>query len=404
MLPPLFGLKMEVIMARKKRIDKKFLELTKEIDIEKFRDSVKSEFHNITDLRDSKRIKYPAWYVTLVILCGYLAGCNTIEDIADYSSLKGAWFSELTGTTYGGPCYNTIWWFLVRLEPQAFKQLLTNWFQRLPRDLVGQLLVIDGKRLRGVSKDKYITHLVELFAAQDRLVIAQAKVPDKKGEAQALPELLDAVDIKGAIVSFDALYTHIEETQQVRKRGAHFIAGIKGNQPKLHDETMNYFEQAYSVDYEGVDVDRFQSCEKGHGRIEERKICVSKNIDWLPQKEEWELKALIEVRSKRLIKGKSETATRYYGASCEGSAKQFAGWIREHWSIENNLHWVADVVFKEDASLGDTGHSAENMSLIRRLAMNIIQVFDGERGISAARRCATHSPEYLRGLLGKVFC
>ena len=403
MLQPLFGLKMEVIMARKK-VDKKFLELTKEIDIKRFRDSVKGEFYDMPDPRDSKRTTYPAWYVILVILSGYLAGCNTIEDIADYSKLKGAWFSELTGTTYGGPSYNTIWWFLVRLEPQAFKQLLTNWFMRLPRDLVGQLLVIDGKRLRGISKDKHVTHLVELFAAQDRIVIAQAKVPDKKGEAQALPELLNAVDIKGAIVSFDALYAHIEETQQVRKRGAHFIVGIKGNQPKLYGEAINYFEQAYNIDYKGVEVDRFQSCEKGHGRIEERKICVSEDIDWLPQKEKWELEALIEVRSERLIKGKTETSIRYYGASCKGSAKQFAGWIREHWSIENNLHWVADVVFKEDASLGDTGHSAENMSLIRRLAMNIIQVFDGERGVSAARRYATHCPEYLRGLLGKVFC
>lgn len=391
-------------MARKKKKDKNFLELTKEIDIEKFRESIESEFNNFSDPRDTNRVKYPAWYLILVILCGYLAGSNTIEDIADYAKLKGAWFSELTGTSLGAPSYNTIWFFLVRVKPETFKQLLTKWYQGLNRDLAGQLLVIDGKRLNGISNDEHITHIVELFAAEDRLVIAQTKVPEKKGEAKALPELLKAVEIKGAIVSMDALYCNIRDTQMVLNSGADYIVGIKGNQPKLYGEVTNFFEQAYDIAYEGVDVDRFESCEKGHGRIEERKICVVNDLDWLPQKDEWNLESLIEVRSERVIKGKSEKSIRYYGASCKGSSEQFANRIREHWSIENNLHWVADVVFGEDKSLSDTGHSAENMSLIRRIAMNIVQTFDPERGMATARRYATHCPEYLRGLLGKVFC
>jgi predicted transposase YbfD/YdcC len=391
-------------MSRKAKNDQKFLELTKEIDVEKLRLSIQSEFQNFPDPRDPARITYPAWYLILIILCGYLAGSNTPEALASYAKLKKAWLLELTGIAVGAPSHNTLWWFFVRVTPDAFKKLLTGWFQRLPRELKGQLLAVDGKRLRGASKQSHISHIVELFATEDRLVIAQSKVPDKKGEAQALPELLNAVDIKGAIVSLDALYCNIEDTQEVLNRGADYIVGIKGNQPTLHKELINYFEQAHAVNYEGVKVSRFESCEKGHGRIEERKVCVNTDLDWLPQKDSWGLNSVIEIRSERVVKGKSETSTRYYGSSCEASSRKFANWVRGHWSIENNLHWVADVVLREDASLSNSGNSAENLAIVRRLTMNIISEFDPDRGMAEARRCATHSPEYLRGILSKVFC
>lgn len=391
-------------MAKKKYNDEKFRDLTKEIDLEAFRDSVKSEFLDFDDARIQSRCTYPAWYLLLVILCGYLAGCNTIEDISDYAKLRAAWFTDLTGTAYGTLSYNTLWWFLARVNPEAFKQQLSKWFKRLPVKLKDQLLLIDGKRLRGVSNDEHITHLVELFAAEDRLVIAQSKVPKKAGEAQALPELLDTVDITGAIVSMDALYAHVKDIQVILDRGADYIVGIKDNQPTLAAEVRNVFQQAYDANYEYVDIDRMEKCEKGHGRILVQQIAVMTDLDWLPQRDEWQLKSLVEVRSERNISGAAEPSVRYYGSSRAGTSKQFSDWIKNHWAIENNLHWVADVVYGEDASLADAGHAAENMSLIRRITMNIIQAFDPSRGISAARRCATHCPEYLRGLLGKVFC
>jgi predicted transposase YbfD/YdcC len=165
-----------------------------------------------------------------------------------------------------------------------------------------------------------------------------------------------------------------------------------------------FFDQAKAVNYEGIEeISLIETREKGHGRSETRSVCVATDLDWLPQRDEWHLQSIIEIRSERVIRDKIEIATRYYGSSRKGDAKKFANWIRGHWGVENSLHYVMDVVFKEDASLSDIGYSAENMSLIRRLASNIIKTFDPDRGVADARRNATYEPKYLRGLLGRMF-
>lgn len=388
-------------MARRKRSDKEFIDLTQEIDIERFRESVKGGFVDFSDPRMVSRCIYPAWYLFLVILSGYLAGCNTIDDIAYFAELRASWFTSLTGMQ-SIPSYDTFWWFLTRVKPEVFKGLLIQWFERLDLDMRNRLLVIDGKRLCGASDSDHINHIVELFAAENRLVIAQEKVPDKAREQQALPALLDSIDIRGAIVTMDALYAHLADVKEVLHRGADYIIGIKGNQGTLEAEVSNFFEQAYCVDYEEVGVTRAKKVEKDHGRIEERAVCVTTDLDWLPQRESWYLKSIIEVRTERTVTGKVEKSIRYYGSSREGNANQFMDWIRGHWGIES-MHYVMDVVFEEDASQGDSGYSAENMALIRRLAGNVIKIFDPKCGMTTARRCATYEPAYLRGLLAKVF-
>ncbi|WP_255350928.1 ISAs1 family transposase [Neochlamydia sp. TUME1] len=248
------------------------------------------------------------------------------------------------------------------------------------------------------------THIVEIFAAEGRLVIAQEKVPEKAIETQAVPALLEAMDVSGAIVSMDALYAHIDTIDEILNKGADYIVGIKGNQGHLKAEAYNFFEQAKAVNYQGVEgITREETYEKNRGRIESRHVCVVNALQWLPQREKWHLQSMIEVRSERKVADKVEQAIRYYGSSRKAGAKEFAKWIRAHWAIENSLHHVMDVVFKEDASLSDVGFSAENMALIRRLATNIIRTMDSGRGITDARRNATYAPNYLRGLLGKVF-
>lgn len=390
-------------MPKRKISDKNFADLQEEIDLEKFKESVKSNFANFPDPRIDKRCIYPMWYLFLITLSGYLAGCNTIADIAHFAEIKASWFARLAGLKVAAPSYDTFWWFLVRVNPKVFKDLIGRWLRELPQDLKDQLLVIDGKRLKGASKGENITHIVELFAAEKRLVFAQEKVPDKAGERQALPALLDTLDVRGAVISADALYTHIKDVKEILNRGADYIVGIKSNQSSLEAEVYNFFEQAQNVNYKVEGATQFETHEKGHGRIENRYICAVTGLDWLPQREEWCLKSLIEIRSERVMKGKVEKSIRYYGSSRKADAEKFAQWIRGHWSIENGLHYIMDVVFQEDASLSNTGYSAENMSLIRRLATNIIKIFDPKRGMADARRNATYSPEYLRGLLGKVF-
>jgi len=390
-------------MPKRRTADKQYADISQDIDIDKLRDSIKSDFQNFIDPRLAERSLYPAWYLFLVIICGYLAGCNTLDDIAHFAYLRRVWFSSLNDMNLGVPSYDTLWWFLARTEPEAFKGLLSRWLSKIPLDFRDKLLMIDGKRLRGVSDNEHISHIVELFAAERCIVIAQEKVPEKRDERQALSQLLQAVDVKGALISMDALFCHRSDLKKILDKGADYLVGLKGNQPKLEDEVFHYFDQAKLYNYEGTGIDSHISCEKDHGRMESREVRTLTELDWLEQAEVWTIRTIIEVKSERVIKGKTETGTRYYLSSRSGSAEYFAKNIRGHWGIENVLHHVIDVVFREDASLADAGNTAENMSLLRRLAANIVRTVDPGRGMAEARRAATYEPNYLLGLLSRTF-
>lgn len=390
-------------MPKRRTSDKQYDDISQTVDIIKLRDSIKVEFQEFKDPRLVERSLYPAWYLFLVIICGYLSGCNTLDEIAHFAYLKRQWFSSLNDKNLETPSYDTLWWFLARTDPEAFKRLLSRWLSKIPLDFRDKLLVIDGKRLRGVSDNEHITHIVELFAAERRIVIAQEKVPEKRDERQALQQLLNVVNVEGALVSVDALYCHQSDLQIILDAGADYLVGLKGNQPKLEDEVFHYFDQAKLCSYEGTDIDLHISCEKDHGRIESREVRTLTELEWLEQAKVWTIRTAIEVNSERVIEGRTETATRYYLSSRLGSAEYFSKNIREHWSIENSLHYVVDVVFREDASLANCGNTAENMSLLRRLAVNIVRTVDPGRGLAEARRAATYQPNYLLGLLSRTF-
>jgi predicted transposase YbfD/YdcC len=395
-------------MSRRKAINAKILEASKEFDAHVFAETIKGTFSDFPDYRrNQKRIMYPIWYLSLITLCGFFCGCNTIEEIAEYAHLQEDWFSSLLGTPVSAPSHGSLWWFLVKTPPNTLKSYLREWFSKIPGSLRDQLLAIDGKRLRGAKFLDHITHIVELFAADDRLCLAAEKVPDKTVEKSTLPIILGQVDVEGAIISGDAHFTVSESAEQIIDAKADYLLAVKNNQPTLCAEMENFFDQAHAVEWEEVPHLFYQEVDKGHGRIEIREIRVVEDLDWLPNADKWKnLACLIEVRSTRQKIGSvaSETFRRLYISSRRASAKDFAKWIRQHWSIENQCHWVADVIFEEDDALTDRGSSAENMGLFRRLAMNMAAVADPERGLASVRRAATFGSGYLKGILAMIFC
>lgn len=392
-------------MPSPKKINREFLELSKTVDVQQFADSVRGAFHDFLDYRRKGKIFYPAWYIILGALSGYLSGCNSIQELTIFMQLKNSWFAELLRTPVKAPSYNVIWTFFAYTKPDEFKKILKRWFSLLPEELRNQLLVLDGKRIRGASKGTHLTHVVELFASESQITLYQERVPDKKNELAALAPILEAVNVEGALLSMDAMFTQKANTVLIIKNNADYLMGLKGNQSSLLNEIQYYFEDAGAANFEGVEHDFHYYAEEGHGREEKRTIQVACNLrEWLPQIDDWKgLKTAIEVVSERTIKDKVETCTQYYISSRIGSAKQFGSWIRGQWSIENNLHWVADVVFREDDATNKVGHSAENLTLVRRLVMNMVNLFDPSTSLSSARRFATHEPEYLKGMLIKVF-
>lgn len=248
--------------------------------------------------------------------------------------------------------------------------------------------------------------MVELFAADDRLVLTMEKVPDKTVEKSCLPAILEQVNVQGAIISGDAHFTTPIVAEQIVDAKADYLLAVKGNQPKLQAEMENFFSQAHAVEWEEVEHSAHKTIEKDHGRIETREIRVIEDIEWLPQKTSWKkLTSLIEVKAIRehVKSGKIESATRFYICSRRGTAADFAKWVRDHWSVENNCHYQTDVIFLEDAVRMDVGHSAENLGIFRRLAMNIAAIVDPERGLASVRRAAAFGAGYLKGILAKVF-
>lgn len=394
-------------MARRKPIDPSILEAAKQFDSKQFLETVKAEFSDFPDSRlNQKRILYPIWYLCLITLCGFFCGCNTIDEIAEYVLLRQTWFDSLLGQPYKTPCYGTLWWFLVKTQPEALKKYLQKWFIKMPSELKDQLLALDGKRLRSANFLGDITHVVELFATEDRLVLAVEKVPNKTVEKTVLPDILSQVDVTGSIISGDAHFTVPESAKQIIEARADYLLAVKDNQPTLHAEMQNYFEQAEAITWEGVEHSFHTTIEKGHGRIETREVRVVEDLEWLRQKEKWKnLTSLIEVKSIRewIGQDKKETARRYYISSRSAQASSFCEWVRGHWKIENNCHWVVDVIFQEDMALANRGHSAENLGVFRRLAMNIISRIDPKRGFASARTTAAFGTDYLKGILSKIF-
>src|SRR5271154_6741679 len=188
---------MEIYMSRRKKMDSSILEASKHFDAQKFVEIIKGEFSDFPDHRvNQKRVLYPIWYICLVILCGFFCGCNTIEEIAEYALLQKDWFKELLGKPYNSPSYSTLWWFLVRTPPDVLKKYFQKWFIKLPDQLRDQLLALDGKRLRSANFLGNITHIVELFATDDRIVLATEKVPDKTVEKSCLANILEQVDVR----------------------------------------------------------------------------------------------------------------------------------------------------------------------------------------------------------------
>ncbi len=328
-------------------------------------------------------------------------------DAYEYALLQKEWFESLLERPFRSPSYGVIWWFLVKTPPEALKCYLQKWFSKIPGSLQDQLLAVDGKRLRGATFMGNITHVVELFAAEDRLCLAMEKVPDKTVEKSTVPTILEQVDVKGAIISADAHFTVKESAIQITDAGADYLLAVKENQPTLHAEMENFFDQAHAVEWDGVPHSFHRTVDKDHGRVEIREVRVVEDIDWLPDTCRWKkLACLVEVRSTRQKIGSaaSEVLRRLHISSRRAAAKDFTHWTRQHWSIENQCHWVADVIFEEDMALTDRGHSAENMALFRRLAMNIAVMVDPERGLASVRRAAAFGAGYLKGILATVFC
>lgn len=369
-----------------------------------FRQSIKESFGELEDYRRQGSVDHLLIDILFITICAVISGANNLKAVAAYTQHKRNWLVQILETNEL-PSYTTFWTVFVLLDPASLEKCFVQWVQSKLRLTADGVVSIDGKAQRGTAKKgspHSFVHIVSAWAATHHLTLGQLKVDGKSNEITAIPKLLDVVDIAGTIVTIDAMGCQTDIADKIVKKDADYILALKGNQQSLADEVENYFEQADAINFEGVECDAIGSKEEGHGRIEKREIYVTEDIDWLPQKENWNnLKSIIMVKSERLLPGQTPSIEkRYYISSLPACALKIANAIRKHWGIEQ-AHWILDVAFREDEQNADAGNIAENMSLIRRIALNMLkQEKSAKCGIEIKRQAAGWDNEYLLKVIG----
>lgn len=378
-------------------------DLSKE-DSNAFRDSLTESFGNLQDYRRQGSVTYLLIDILFITICAVISGANNLKAVAVYAERKRNWLIQALGVDEI-PSYTTFWTVFVLLDPKALEKCFIQWVQSKLNLAADGVVSIDGKAQRGTAKKgspHSFVHIVSAWAATHHLTLGQLKVDGKSNEITAIPQLLEVIDIEGTIVTIDAMGCQTDIADKIVKKDADYVLALKGNQQSLADEVENYFNQAEALNFEGVKCDAVGSKEVGHGRIEKREIYVTEDIDWLPQKEDWSnLKSIIMVKSERLLPGRPPSIEkRFYISSLSACAVKIADAIRKHWGIEQT-HWILDVAFREDEQNADAGNIAENMSLIRRVALNMLkQEKSAKCGIEIKRQAAGWDNEYLLKVIG----
>lgn len=333
-------------------------------------------FSSLKDPRNQGQINYPLSEILLIVLCGTICGAESWRDYVNFGKAKLSYLKKFSAFVHGIPSKNTFSRVFAALDPQSFKACFISWIQSLQSQLSG-VIAIDGKTLKG-SFDKAnaqsAIHMVSAFASDVGLVLGQQKVDQKSNEITAIPKLLKLLDIKGCIVSIDAMGCQTKIVRQIRKQEADYVLALKANQKQLYEDVSLFLSDAVDNNKQRRITDYHESFNKGHGRIETRKCYVSDQLEWLDNKDKWiDLKTIIMIESIREVADKVSTERRFYIASIAPEAERINQSIRDHWSVENQLHWVMDVTMGEDDSRVRKDHAPENMSIIKHITLNMIR-------------------------------
>jgi predicted transposase YbfD/YdcC len=367
--------------------------------------TIESFFSKMEDHRRHNKL-HKLIDVIVIAICGVVAGADTYEQIENFGKKRKRWLSKFLELPRGIPSHDTIGRIFERMNPDEFQNCFKVWIESVTDLTKGQVIAIDGKTLRRShdrSSDKKAIHMISAWAASNRTILGQLKTKEKSNEITAIPLLLKLLDISGCIITIDAMGTQKKIAKSIIDKYADYILALKGNHKVMYDSVVLFFEQMESMESEGFTFDQYETVDGDHGRIETRKYSITSDIDWLDDKEKWAgLKSIGMVESTREIKGECSNEKRYYISSLECSAKKFGDSIRSHWGIENSVHWVLDIAFREDESRIRKGFAPENFAAIRHIALNLLRdnkTFKGS--VKTKRLNAAMDTEYLENVVFK---
>lgn len=338
-----------------------------------------AHFSILPDPRVERTKRHRLIDILFIAVCTIICGGEDFTDMELFGKAKEAWLRKFLKLPYGIPSHDTFGRVFAKVDPQAFGKCFLGWATTLHEATQGEVIALDGKTVRhsfDAASGKAALHLVSAWASKNGVALGQLKVAGKSNEITALPALLRLLDVKGCVVTIDAMGCQKELAGQIVEQQGDYVLCLKGNQGHLHAETEYFFAQAKLMKFHDVPYDYHETVEKDHGRIEIRRCWMVEDvaIDWLERKDQWPgLASIAAVEAERRLGKKVTKETRYFISSLKGSAKQLAEAARTHWGIENSLHWVLDVTMNEDQSRVRKDHAPENLALLRRLALNLIK-------------------------------
>lgn len=372
--------------------------------------TIATNFAELKDPRVVGRSDHKLIDILVIGICTVICGGDDYPAMEEFGKAKEQWFGTFLELPAGIPSHDTFWRVFSALDPEQFQACFLAWMNAISKTSSGEIIALDGKQLRrshDKSEEKAAIHMVSAWATQNRLVLGQVKVDEKSNEITAIPELLRRLDITGCLITIDAMGCQVDIADLIIEQGGDYLFSLKGNQSNLHEDVILLFDDLEESDYSAYTHDYTKTVDKGHGRIEVRHcwtISDPQIISCLRGASRFrDLHAVVRVRAERYIGDEHSVEDRYFIGSSTTRAVDALQAARTHWQVENSLHWVLDIAFREDESRIRKGYGAQNFAILRHIALNALkQETSATVGIKNKRLKAGWDERYLSKVLGHL--
>lgn len=369
--------------------------------------TIASSFAALEDPRVEGRSRHKLLDILVIGICAVICGADDYPGMEEFGKAKEKWFCTFLELPAGIPSHDTFWRLFSALDPEQFQACFLDWMKAISRTTTGEIIALDGKQLRrshDKSDGKAAIHMVSAWATQNQLVLGQVKVDEKSNEITAIPELLRRLDISGSLITIDAMGCQVDIADLIIEQDGDYLLSLKGNQNNLHEDVILLFDDLEESGYSAYVYDYAKTVEKGHGRIEVRHCWTISDphiVSCLRGVNRFRnLQTVVRVRAERYVGEEHSIEERYFIGSSATPATEALQATRAHWQVENSLHWVLDIAFREDESRIRKGYGAQNFAILRHIALNALkQENTAKVGIKNKRLKAGWDERYLSKVL-----